>query len=266
MTVLHSFRLDGQVALVTGASSGMGVSMAEALAEAGADVACAARRQPMTEQVVEKLRQLGHRAIAIKCDITKEDEVVAMVKRTVAELGRLDILVANAGGTIEENPLTELTLDQWQYNIDTDLTGTFFCVREAAKVMIPQKQGKIILTTSTRGIRGDRRGKKIAYCAAKGGVVNMTRVLAVHLAPHGIHVNSIAPGTFRTPAVVKGALMEDRPPEELEALAAPYASDCPMNRIGEPEEIKGITLFLASSASNFVTGQIIGIDGGRAAW
>ena len=266
MTVLDSLRLDGQVALVTGSSTGMGVSMAEAMAEAGADVACAARRQHLTEQVAERLRQLGRRAIAIKCDITKEDEVIAMVQRTVAELGRLDILVANAGGTIEEPPLTELTLEQWRYNIDTDLTGTFFCVREAAKVMVPQKRGKIILITSTRGIRGDKRGKKIAYCAVKGGVVNLTRVLAVHLAPYGIHINSIAPGTFRTPAVAQGALMENRPPEELEAIAAPYASDCPMHRIAEPEEIKGITLFLASSASNFLTGQIIAIDGGRAAW
>lgn len=263
MTVLDSFRLDGQVALVTGASTGMGVAMAEAMAEAGADVACAARREQLTEQVAERLRQLGRRAIAIKCDITKEDEVVAMVQRTVAELGRLDILIANAGGTIEESPLIELSLDQWQYNIDTDLTGTFFCVREAAKVMIPQKRGKIITVSSLRGILGDRLGKKIAYSAAKGGVVSLTRVLAVHLAPHGINVNSIAPGTFRTPAVSKGVLMVEHPPEEV---LAKYAEVCPMHRIAEVEEMKGLTLLLASSASDFITGQIIAIDGGWSAW
>ena len=263
MTVFDSFKLDGQVALVTGSSTGMGVAMAEAMAEAGADVACAARREHLLEQVAEKLHQLGRRAIAIKADITKEDEVIAMVQRTVAELGRLDILIANAGVTIDEPPFIELTSDQWRYNIDTDLTGTFFCVREAAKVMIPQNRGKIIINSSLRAIRGDRRGKKIAYSAAKGGAVSLTRVLAVHLAPHGIQVNSIAAGTFRTPAVAKGGLMVDPPPEEL---MAPYREVCPQHRIAEAEEIKGLTLFLASSASDFITGQIIAIDGGWSAW
>jgi gluconate 5-dehydrogenase len=263
MTVFDSLRLDGRVALVTGASSGIGVAMAEAMAEAGADVACAARRENLLDQVAERLRQLGGRAVAIKADISKEEDVIAMVEKTMADLGRLDILIANAGLSPDEGPLTELDSERWRHILHANLDGTFFCVREAAKVMIPRKRGKIILVSSARGVRGDRGGKKIAYAASKGGVVSMTRVLAVHLAPYGIHVNSIAPGTFRTRMLAKGALMAEPVPQEM---ARQFGEVCPLQRIAEPEEIKGLTLLLASSASDYVTGQIISVDGGWTAW
>ncbi len=265
MSVWDDFKLDGKVALVTGASSGLGRAYAEAVAEAGADVACVGRNEKRVNQAAEMVRGLGRRAVAIRADVSKEENVRTMMERTVAELGRLDIVFANAGIAPEYYLPLEGDLETWQNVIDVNLTGVYLTIRESGKIMSQQKRGKIISTASIIGIVGYFEGNWPAYTAAKSGVVSLTKTFAIALAPYNIQVNAIAPGFFRT-AIGKGEYIQEEPDEETKQWFDSQLERIPLGRFAEPAEIKGLAVFLASSASDYVTGSTMVIDGGWVAW
>jgi NAD(P)-dependent dehydrogenase (short-subunit alcohol dehydrogenase family) len=270
MAVLDLFNLDGKVALVTGAGSGIGKAFATGLAEAGASVACVDVVEDLVEQVVAGLRSAGHRAIAISADVAAEDQVQAAVRRTVAELGRLDAAFANAGIGGQGAPLQDMSLAAWQQVLDINLTGVFLTFREAARAMLAhpppsgtQLRGKLIATASIYGLVGDFMGQAQAYTAAKGGVVNLVRTAAISLAPQRITVNAIAPAFVRTN--IGGGMLAQRSPETEQVLDA-ISQRTPLGRLAEPEEFSGIAVFLASPASDYMTGATVPVDGGWLAW
>ncbi len=249
------FSCEGKVALVTGAASGLGWMFAETMAEAGADVACADIDSEGLARAVSMVAAKGRRAIAIECDVSDEVQVAGMVHTTVRELGGLDILFNNAGVGQFPAPLHELATEDWKRLIDIDLHGAFFCAREALKVMVAQRSGKIINVSSVWGLVGSSRLQPCpAYNAAKGALVNLTRELALCYAPYGINVNAICPGFIKTKI---GNSCSDDP--EWRQQAEPLV---PLGRIGMPEELKGLALLLASDASSYICGDCIAVDGG----
>lgn len=259
MGVLESFRLDGKVSLITGAGSGFGEAWAEAVAEAGSNVACVDINTANAERVAQKIRDLGCKAIAITADVSKDEQVKEAVERTVKELGGLQIAFANAGIAGENAPLFESQTKLWEETISINLTSVYLTIREAAKAMKPQKYGKIIATASIYSFVGDMMLSEIPYAAAKGGVANLVRMSAVQLAPLGIRVNAIAPAFFKT-NIADGILLSKDP--DAVAIQDALIARTPLGRLGEPEEIKGLGLFLASPASDYCTGSIVPIDGG----
>lgn len=263
MSVLDLFKLDGKVALVTGAGSGIGRAYAEALSEAGAAVACADVDGASAEEVASSL---DGKAIAVSADVSDEDQVREMVERTVSELGRLDAAFANAGigGDIEQ-AFPEATLENWQKVIDVNLTGVWLTAREAAKAMIEQGEGgKIVATASIYGFVGGFAPSPGAYNSAKGGVVNMVRDLAPTLAPHRINISGLAPGFFRTN--IGGGLLMDLENEISRQFVEEIERRTPLGRIGDVEDLKGTAVYLASDASNYLTGHTVVVDGGWLAW
>jgi NAD(P)-dependent dehydrogenase (short-subunit alcohol dehydrogenase family) len=253
---IELFDLSGRVAIVTGGGSGIGRQMAEGLAEAGADLVLCARRPERCEQAAEELRALGVRAIGLRCDVRDPAEVEGMVERARSELGRIDVLVNNSG-TAWGAPAEDYPLDGWQKVIDVNLTGVFLCSQAVGRVMIEQKGGKIVNVASVAALGGSPPEllDAIGYSAAKGGVVSFTRDLAMKWARHGITVNAIAPGWF--PTDLNRALLDARPDVYLEHI--------PLRRFGGPDDLKGAAVFLASRASDYITGQTIVVDGGQSA-
>lgn len=254
------FNLDSKIALVTGAASGLGVAFSLAMAEAGAHVACADIDFPGLDGTVKQVEGLGRKAIAIKCDVTKEAEVVAMVQKTVETFGRIDIFFNNAGisdnTNAEPKRIHEYTTEWWDRVISVDLQGAFYCAREVLKVMVGQKSGKIINVASIWGLSGSSAIIPApAYCSAKGAMVNFTRELGLEYAPFGINVNALCPGFY----VTKLGGYHD--PEFMKTIRAWI----PMGREAQPEELKGAAVFLASSASDYMCGQYIVTDGGVSA-
>lgn len=251
------FDLRGKVAIVTGGGSGLGRQMAQALAEMGADVALWARKVERCEEAARELETLGVRTLALRCDVTLPDEVNAAVERTKADLGRVDVLVNNAGRAWVA-PAATMTVEDWRRVIDVNLTGAFLCSQAAGRVMIEQGAGRIINIASVAGLTGANPDvlDAIAYNASKGGLINFTRDLAVKWARHGINVNAIAPGWF--PSRMSGAIVE-RAGERL-------ARAVPLGRLGGSDDLKGAVVFLASRASDYVTGQVLVVDGGQTAW
>lgn len=257
-TVQELFDLSGRVAVVTGAGSGLGVTFAHALAEAGADIVCAGRRLDLLQRTVEQIQSIGRRALAVQADVSDEASVVALMNKAVEHFGRLDILVNNAG-VATSGPPEDVTLADWQRVIDVNLTGVFLCAREAAKAMIHAKHGgHIINIASILGAASSMPVAATAYAASKGGVVNLTRDLAVHWAQEGILVTGIGPAYFPSD-MTSGAL---EVPETVNAIE----SRTPLGRLGRLEELKGVVVFLASDASSYVTGQTVYVDGGWTAW
>ena len=246
--------LAGRVAVVTGASRGLGRAIALALAEAGADVALAARAKRDLEDTGALVQRAGRRALVAPTDVASYAEVEALMGRAVRELGRLDIVVNNAG-VAKVAPLAEMTPDDWRFMVDANLTGVFNGCRAAAPHLIAQKSGKVINVASVLGQVG-LPGYTI-YAATKGGVIALTRALGVEWARHGIQVNAIAPGWFATD-MTDPAFSDPRINERL-------TRDIPMRRIGRPEEIGPLAVYLASQASAFMTGQTIFLDGGHSA-
>jgi 2-deoxy-D-gluconate 3-dehydrogenase len=251
--VRYSFRIDDRIAVVTGAASGMGRTFAVALAQAGADVVIAdlPAQQEGAQETAAQVQAAGRRALVAPLDVTQVPTIQAMVARVLDEWGRIDILVNNAGINIRQYAV-DVTEEAWDRIIDTNLKGVMFCAQAVGRHMIARGGGKIINVASQIGLVGYYQ--RITYCAAKAGVVNMTRVLALEWAPHGINVNAIAPTFVRTALVDK--LLQD-PEIEREVV-----SRIPLGRVAEPEDIAGAVIFLASPASDFCTGHTLLIDGG----
>jgi gluconate 5-dehydrogenase len=251
------FDLTGQVALVTGGGTGIGRQMAEALAEAGADLVLVARDGDRCAQVAEAIATAtGVRAIGLACDARDPEAIQAAVDGAVEAFGRLDILVNNAGTTWAA-PVLDTPLSGWQKVIDVNLTGVFLFAQAAGRIMVEQGHGKIVNIASILGTRGARAElvDSIAYSTSKGGVIVFTKDLAVKWAPLGVHVNAIAPGWF--PSIMSDKAFDDRG----ELLKA----GIPLGRFGSAHDLKGAIVFLCSAASDFVVGHVLTVDGGQLA-
>lgn len=248
------FSLTDRVAIVTGGSRGIGRAVALAMAHAGANLVITGRQAGTLEETAAEIRALDRQALAFSFDISDIDAGAAMVDTVVKALGTVDILVNNVGAVILA-PALEVTPENWDAVFGVNLRGTFFCTRAVGRVMLAKRRGKVINIASLMGMGG--YPNRVAYGASKGGVIQMTRMLAVEWAPHGINVNCICPTMTRTEAV---ASLVANPVLYEDALRR-----TPLGRIGEPEDIAGAAVFLASPAADFITGQILAVDGGRSA-
>jgi len=248
MTVIEKFKLQGKVALVTGAGRNLGKEIALSLAEAGADVAVTSRTLSEIKRTEREIKEKGQRALAIRMDVTDLNQVKRAVQKIISEFGRIDILVNNAA-TRSFKSLLEISEREWRSVIDTNLTGAFFCCKVVGPFMIRQGGGKIINISSRIGLQG--MANRVAYCASKGGLIQLTRALALEWAPHNILVNSVAPGLMNTP-------------EASKAIREGKTREIPLKRAGEPEEIVPLIVYLASDACTYMTGEVILIDGGWA--
>jgi NAD(P)-dependent dehydrogenase (short-subunit alcohol dehydrogenase family) len=252
VTELPSFDLNGQVALVTGASSGIGRHFAGLLAAAGAKVALAARRVDRLDEAARDIRAAGGECLPIACDVTRAESVASAVASAETGLGPLSILVNNAGVVVSK-PLFEHTEADWDHVVDTNLTGAWLAAREFAHHLVGLKRpGRIINITSVLASR--TIGRVPAYCAAKAGLTHLTHVLAMELARYGILVNALAPGYVETDF--------NRAFFQTEAGKA-LISRIPLKRLGQTDDLDGALLFLASPASAYVTGAVIAVDGGH---
>ncbi len=246
--------LKGKVAIITGARRGMGRTHALALAKAGAKVVVSDISLEDCQKVAEEIKKTKGEALAVKCDVTKKTEVDEMIKKTVEKWGRIDILVNNAG-ICQFKPFLELTEEEWDRTLDINLKGYFLCAQAAAKEMVKQKSGVIVnIASIAMGQVGVGFPAISHYCASKGGIVAMTEALALELAPFNIRINAISPGAIETPMIEP--LKQD--PKTMEGFLARV----PMHRVGNPEEVSNLVLFLASDASSYVTGSTVVIDGG----
>ncbi len=250
----HLFDLKSKVAVVTGARRGMGRTHCLILAEAGAKVVVSDIDLGECEKVVGEIADAGGEALAVKCDISKKEEVDAMIARTVEEFGGVDILVNNAG-IADFKEFLSMTEEDWDRTIDINLKGYFLCSQAAAKKMTEKGSGVIVnIGSIAMGQAGVGFPNLVHYVASKGGIAGMTEALAIDLAPHNIRINTIAPGVIETPMV--DPIKSDE--EGLKGLLARL----PMKRMGRPEEISSAVLFLASDASSYMTGAVINVDGG----
>ena len=252
MTELPSFGLGGQVALVTGASSGIGRHLADLLAAAGAKVALAARRVDRLAEAAREIEATGGECLPIACDVTRSDSIAAAVKTAETELGPLTILVNNAGVVVSK-PVLQHTEAEWDYVVDTNLKGAWLMAREFAEHLIArQRPGRIVNIASVLGVRTIARVP--SYCAAKAGLIHLTHVLAMELARHGILVNAIASGYVETDFNREFLLSEAG--KKLE-------SRIPLRRVGRPDDLDGAMLLVASPAGAYITGAVIAVDGGH---
>jgi len=249
---LPEFSLADKIAFVTGAGRGLGRAGALALARAGAHVALVARTRSQLEETATAVERLGRKTVVAVADIRNADQIAAAVKTTVEAFGRIDILFNNAGTNVRK-PVVEMTDEDWHTIIDTNVKGIFLVARAVARQMIAQKTGRIINMSSMSAVSPER--DKVVYASSKGAVSQFTKGLALELAPHGISVNAIAPGYMMTP-LVQGYLEADA--ERYRRIL----QRIPLGRIGQPEEIGGALVFLASDAARFITGATIAIDGG----
>ena len=247
------FKIKGQTAIVTGASSGLGVCFAETLAERGVNLVIAARRYEKLAKVAENLADdYNVKVIPVQTDVSQEDQVINMVKTAVEKFGSVEILVNNAGiGAL--SPSVDMPLEEWKQVLDVNLTGVFLCARTAAREMIKKKYGKIVNIASIYGAVGDIF-PTASYYASKGAVINLTRALAIEWAPYKINVNSIAPGFF--PSEMTASVFQD------EKAMQHILSRTPLGRTGDPLDLKAALTYLSSPASDYVTGQTIFVDGG----
>jgi gluconate 5-dehydrogenase len=246
------FDLRGRVAIVTGGSRGLGAEFAEGLAEAGASLMLCARRDEWLVPGVETLRGRGFTAHGMRCDVSNIEQVQAVVDTTVERFGQIDILVNNAGVSWGERP-EAMTLAQWQKVLDTNLSGAFIFSQAAGREMLKRQYGRIINVASIAGLQGNVNGPYYAgYAASKAGLMGLTRELAASWGRQGIRVNAIAPGFF--PSRMSEA--------SIKAVEEGIKKTTPLGRVGQPGELKGVAVFLASDASNYITGQTIVVDGG----
>ncbi|WP_100374590.1 SDR family oxidoreductase [Bacillus sp. FJAT-45037] len=253
MNALSLFSLKGKTAIVTGGGRGLGRQMAHAYADAGANLVLCSRKKEACLEVVEEVKKKGVEAIAVQCDVTKQDDVNHVIKQTVDTFGTVDILVNNSGatwGALAE----EMPLDAWNKVMNVNVTGSFLMAQAAGKVMIEQKSGKIINIASVAGLGGadPRFMNTIGYNTSKGAVITLTKDLAAKWGAHGICVNAIAPGFFPT-KMSEGLLAQNE---------SFIIERTPLGRLGGEHDLQGAALFLASAASNYVTGDVLVVDGG----
>jgi len=248
------FDLSGKTAVITGAGSGLGKAIAEAMGEAGASVACIDIDSGAAKETSDGIRKLDVDSTYLKCDVSKEDEVKETFKSISAHYGRVDILFNNAGVSGPNANLLQVSLEEWNHVININLTGMFLCAREAIRLMVEQRSGKIVNTASIWSYRGGYPVLMVPpYHAAKGALISLTKELALEYARDGIHVNAIVPGFFATNL---SARIKD------EKFRAGLVPSIPLGRVGMPEDMKGTALFLASKASDYLTGAAIVVDGG----
>jgi len=247
------FDLSGRVAIITGGSRGLGFEMAEGLAEAGASLMLCARRDEWLTPAVDEMRSRGFKVEGLLCDVANADQVQRVVDKTVEAYGRVEILINNAGISWGERP-EKMPLDKWQKVLDINLTGAFLFSQAAGREMLKREYGRIINVSSVSGLQSSVDGPHyVGYAASKAGLFGLTRELAASWGRQGIRVNAIAPGFFHS---------------RLADASIKYAEPSikarnPIPRVGDAGELKGVAVFLASDASNYITGQTIVVDGGR---
>ncbi|UCG64351.1 MAG: glucose 1-dehydrogenase [Deltaproteobacteria bacterium] len=250
------FRLDGKIAVVIGGAGGIGETLALGLSQNGAKVVVASRNLERLKEVAKEIQaKTGGEVMALQVDVTDEDAVASLVEKVLAKFGTVDILV-NAMGLNIKREAVEYPMEDWDLIFNVNVKGTMITCKHFGRVMRDKKQGKIINMSSVRGIRG-YTGGNTAYCATKGAVELITKTLALEWAPYNIHVNALGPALIITP----GTIHIQQNPE----LAKKYKAIIPMNKLGVPEDLIGACVFLASEASNFITGQTLYIDGGLTA-
>ncbi|AIF44919.1 SDR family oxidoreductase [Virgibacillus sp. SK37] len=256
MNVLDLFRLDGKTAIVTGGARGLGAQIAEGFAEAGANVVICSRKLEACQEMCEQLKKHNVGTLAVACDVTNPDDVKQVVSETKERFGSIDILVNNSGATWGAS-VVDMPLEAWQKVMNVNVTGTFLMSQEVGTVMIKQNSGKIINISSVAGFGGTDPAymDTIGYNTSKGAIMTFTKDLAAKWGQYNIHVNAIAPGFF---------------PTKMSQVLIDYGKDkilqgTPLKRLGSDSDLKGAALFLASSASDYVTGDILAVDGGASA-
>lgn len=249
--IYPTFNLKEKVALVTGGSRGIGQTIALGLAHFGADIVVVSRNFDECEKTASEIRRMNKKALSVECDVTKKSAVEELVAKAVKEFGKVDILVSNAGMNIRKL-LVDYAEEDWDRVLTTNLKGMFLVGQAAARQMIKQGHGKIINISSILG--GIGLPNQCAYASSKGGINQLTRVMALELAPHNINVNAIAPAYINTPMVQ--ALLSDQ------KRFSDIVNSTAFGRVGEPADLIGPAVFLASDASNYVTGHILYVDGG----
>lgn len=256
MTVLDLFSMQGKTAIVTGGGRGLGAQIAQGFAEAGANVVLCSRKVEACEEMATQLAQLGVQTLALACDVTKPEEIAHVVSRTLETFGKIDILVNNSGASWGA-PAVDMPYEAWQKVFDVNVNGTFLMTQAVGKVMLAQKAGKIINIASIAGLGGTLPDfmDTIGYNASKGAVITLTKDLAVKWGPSGVNINAIAPGFF--PTKMSNVLIE-RGQDYLMGAT-------PLKRLGAENDLKGVALFLAAAASDYVTGEVIVVDGGMSA-
>ncbi|HZG70913.1 MAG TPA: SDR family oxidoreductase [Chondromyces sp.] len=253
MHVKELFDLTGQTAIITGGGRGLGEQMAEGLAEAGANVVLCSRKVENCREVAEKLTSLGVESLALACDVSNPEDVQRVVDETISRFGRIDILINNSGATWGA-PVAEMPLEAWKKVMDVNVTGTFLMSQAVGRQMMKQESGKIINIASVAGLGGTdpKFMDTIGYNTSKGAVITFTKDLAVKFGPYNITVNAIAPGFF--PTKMSKVIMERGKDH--------FLSQTPLRRFGTDKDLKGAAVFLASKASDFITGDVLIVDGG----
>ena len=252
---LNRFSLQNKVAIITGAGRGIGRTLAIGLSEAGADVVIVSRTIDQVEQVASEIKKLGNKVLPLKVDVTNQKDLSFMVDQTIEKFGKIDVLVNNAGVTIKK-PSLEISQEDWDYIMDTNLKGMFFCAQIVGRNMVSNKSGSVINISSVASQVAIKNSS--IYCASKGGLMQITKALAIEWAEYNVRVNAIAPAYIDTPLL---SWLKDKP-EVLNSIE----NRTPMARLGKPDEILGSAIFLASDAASYITGETIYVDGGLLAY
>jgi gluconate 5-dehydrogenase len=265
MSKTNLFDLTGRVSLVTGAGSGIGRVLCEAMAEHGSDVVCADINEAWAEETAGMIAKYGIKTLVVKADVSKQDEVKALFRKVDQEFGRLDVLINNAGIVSKTSKLHEMPIEDWNKVISVNVTGVFLCMQEGIKLMLRQKSGSVINIASIMGLvtPGPHLAPVCNYVTSKHGVIGLTKQAAVEYALDSIKVNAIAPGFIGETRINE---VHEETEEQGQAFIKGVTESTPMKRFGRPEELKGLAVWLASDASSFVTGATLVQDGGWCAW